>query len=262
MPEQALTSDIAYAKKVKLSSSSKKQVSNEDDVDVDILVLPYRQGKSSGFFSFLRSKNSVVPYRAPEDEETVMVFMMPHVSETENVPKINSTVDYREKLRKMVENFTTIQNFDRDVLGKCRSPDPQSVSRMEVMIPSFKYDSGQQCSAKDVLKKMGIKQALEFQKNNEFKNLVDAVNPTKIGDLVTSTKFETNRNGSKAEAYSEVQIVMAAGGGGVNSRPEYYPPKPKAFYVNRPFAFCIYDKKSKNVHIAGVILDPEEKKIK
>ncbi len=113
-----------------------------------------------------------------------------------------------------------------------------------VQLPKFKMGFKQ--TLNEMLIAMGMEKAFG-RGSADFSGLFEESLPVEISRVLHQSFIEVNEKGSEAAAATIVEaVVLCSCGSSV----------PKAFYINRPFAFFIREKHSNTILFAGKILNP------
>ncbi|MCQ2138179.1 MAG: hypothetical protein MJY60_05690 [Bacteroidales bacterium] len=116
----------------------------------------------------------------------------------------------------------------------------------QVSIPEFSEAtslSSQECI--DILKKMGIRKAFEFDETKGFSNL--SPHETYVGDVRQIAKIEVTRSGAKAAAATSISTLYGA------STEPLPVPAFETFNADRPFLYSIIEPSTQSILFMGVI---------
>ncbi len=119
--------------------------------------------------------------------------------------------------------------------------------KVETRMPEFKYDYN--CSLKNTLERMGMKQAFSPGKANFSLMFVPSSLQGNIDKVIHKSHIELDKNGTKAAAVTAVLIKDISA---------IVPDKKiikKKVYLNRPFVYCIIDTKTGIPLFLGILRD-------
>lgn len=120
--------------------------------------------------------------------------------------------------------------------------DSKKYEDVHTMIPKFKFDSSLKLT--DQLPHIGLEKTTI---PNSFPNIVNET-PLKVGTVFQKTTVNVNEKGTEASAVT----IITMHDNGVQSTPS------KEVYLNRPFAFMIYDVENNTPVFVGKVINPTQ----
>ena len=119
--------------------------------------------------------------------------------------------------------------------------DSKEELKVNVMIPKFTFDNKNDLES--LVGSLGLESIL---KTNAFDKIINEA-PMSVTKIIQKTKIELDENGTKAAAVTEIEMLKNA----VAKIDET-----KQVYLDRPFAFLIYDTEKDVVLFAGKVVNP------
>ena len=142
------------------------------------------------------------------------------------LPKENSSI------------FTLINNIDTNLIAKYSSG--FTLQKVNISIPKFSFTS--EFKLKEVLSKMGMPDAFDFEKAN-FSGMSRGIC---IKQVIHKAYIDVNEKGSEAAAVTAVIFTKS-----MNSEIDY------TFNAIRPFVILIKDKITNSILFIGSVINPK-----
>lgn len=117
----------------------------------------------------------------------------------------------------------------------------------KVKMPKLNFDST--TSLTNILKSLGLD--IIFSNNAELNNIVEEDVAIKVDDIIQKTKIELDENGTKASAVTAIMLNVCS------AAVEMGEPTYKEIYLDRPFAFVIYDRENSQIAFMGKVVDTD-----
>lgn len=147
------------------------------------------------------------------------------------------------------EGEFTLESLDIPGLLQTRNND---YDVLEAMMPKLDFETT--ASLKDILKESYLNTIFsKMEANMDFVNMTEQLTPLSVSDIIQKTKLELDENGTKAAAVTAVVMKVDS-----MALIEVGEPVVKQVYLDRPFAFLIYDEKNDQIVFMGKVVNLPE----
>lgn len=134
---------------------------------------------------------------------------------------------------------------DLDILNLLANKDT-SYDNVHARMPKLNFETS--ASLNDALKEKGLSPIFKETNNLDFCDMTKEEVELFVSNIIQKTKLELDENGTKASAVTAVMLETC----GIEIQEE--PPKNVEVYLDRPFAFLIYDEINNQIIFAGKVV--------
>jgi len=223
----AVAIDVQWETKFECERTRSGEFTKADGTKIDVEMMhdTYTTDKYK-YFETENATGVILPYKKEGNEQLEFVGILP-----------------KEDVKTYVSNLTNDELNNIDKTAKSSSDDV----RLYLSLPRFKYTYDNKEFGKD-LKKLGIKDAFDSGKANFTKMIKDG--GIFVGTAIHKTYIELSENGTKAAAVTYFGMDKNA-----VEEPKY---EIKRVEFNKPFAYIIRDKETKDIIFFGETYSPNE----
>lgn len=221
----ALAIDVEWKYDFNCVYTKNKEFTKSDGTKYDVsMMYESFEGDSVQYFKTDDAEGVVLPYKEYDKSGSNLEFI--GILPDEDV---NKYVDNLTK-EKIAEIYDSMKNAE-----------------VKVSLPRFSYDYKVE-DFKKSLQNLGIKDALD-EKKADLSQMIET--PAYVGQAIHKTHISLNEKGTKAAAVTGIEV---------DSKAAYDPDaeEPKKVEFNKPFAYIIRDKETKEMLFFGVVYEPEK----
>ncbi len=230
----AVAIDIDWASNFKCELTTSEEFTKQDGSKENVSMMhnTYISKESAKYFDILDAKGVIIPYQS-YDESGNEVFEGGNNLEFIG---ILPNVDIKTYLSNITDKtFADIDNNSKDLEG----------TRLQVALPRFAYDYNYK-EIKEGLKDLGIEDVFISDKADLTKMLK---NNGYVSEIIHKTHIDLNEKGTKAAAITAIAVKSAG-------MAEVEDSEAIKIEFNKPFAYIIRDKKTKEMLFFGVVYEP------
>ena len=223
----ALAIDVQWKYEFDCNNTYKTKFTKSDGSKYDVSMMNKTFEEDVKYFETDNAKGVILPYEAYDEDNNRLEFI--GILPDEDIKKYINSLDENE-----------LKNIDKN--AKVANEDEKVV----LALPKFKYDYEIK-NLKDNLKNLGVKDV--FEEGADLSKMINV--SSHVSQVVHKTHIEVKEKGTKAAAATAVVVTKDTA---VREDPKVY----HEVKFDKPFAYIIRDKESKEMLFFGVIYEPNK----